>query len=118
MKINISWPDSCLIPHAKGHWRPKAAATKAARKEAHILTEMAINKGGKPVGEQFIIAVVANPPDRRRRDAFNVLASLKASLDGVADAMGVDDVNFLPGAFVWGEVGKPGSVSLIVEGVE
>jgi crossover junction endodeoxyribonuclease RusA len=31
------------------------------------------------------------PPDRRRRDLDNLIASMKAGLDGLADALGVDD---------------------------
>jgi crossover junction endodeoxyribonuclease RusA len=31
------------------------------------------------------------PPDKRRRDADNMLAAMKSGLDGLADALGVDD---------------------------
>jgi crossover junction endodeoxyribonuclease RusA len=31
------------------------------------------------------------PPDRRHRDMDNMLASCKAGLDGLSDAIGVDD---------------------------
>lgn len=34
------------------------------------------------------------PPDRRRRDMDNLLASCKGLLDGIADALGVDDSRF------------------------
>ena len=30
-EIVLPWPDAKLTPHAKGHWRPKAQATKDAR---------------------------------------------------------------------------------------
>jgi crossover junction endodeoxyribonuclease RusA len=32
-----------------------------------------------------------HPPDKRKRDLDNMLASVKSGLDGVSDAMGVDD---------------------------
>lgn len=34
------------------------------------------------------------PPDRRRRDLDNMLASAKAHLDGVSDGMKIDDSDF------------------------
>jgi len=34
------------------------------------------------------------PPDRRRRDWDNCVSSLKAAMDGVADALGVNDRRF------------------------
>jgi Holliday junction resolvase RusA-like endonuclease len=35
-------------------------------------------------------------PDRRARDRDNLLAALKPSLDGLADALGVNDAQFEP----------------------
>lgn len=35
-----------------------------------------------------------HPPDKRRRDLDNMLASIKAGVDGIADALGVDDQRF------------------------
>ncbi|MDC0657068.1 hypothetical protein N6L27_03565 [Leisingera sp. SS27] len=37
------------------------------------------------------VAIRFCPPDERRRDLDNMLASLKSGLDGVADATGQDD---------------------------
>ena len=36
-----------------------------------------------------------HPPDKRKRDVDNVIASLKALIDGLADAWGIDDSEFL-----------------------
>jgi hypothetical protein len=52
-------------------------------------------------------------PDKRMRDADNCLAAAKAALDGLADALQVNDRNFQP-IVVYRELGaKPGK--LIVE---
>jgi crossover junction endodeoxyribonuclease RusA len=40
------------------------------------------------------VKVTFHPPDNRRRDTDNMLASCKASLDGLALAMGVDDADW------------------------
>ena len=37
------------------------------------------------------VAITFLPPDRRRRDLDNCLASFKAGIDGLADVLGVDD---------------------------
>ena len=42
------------------------------------------------------IEITFYPPDRRHRDADNMVASIKAGLDGLADALKVNDRQFLP----------------------
>ncbi|MBN9569001.1 MAG: endonuclease [Alphaproteobacteria bacterium] len=37
------------------------------------------------------VRITFHPPDRRHRDTDNMLASIKAGLDGVADVIGIDD---------------------------
>lgn len=46
--------------------------------------------------QQRKIRLLFSPPDKRRRDIDNMLASMKASLDGIALAIGCDDVEFCP----------------------
>ena len=46
--------------------------------------------------QQRKIRLLFSPPDKRRRDVDNMLASMKASLDGIALAIGCDDVEFCP----------------------
>jgi hypothetical protein len=40
------------------------------------------------------VSIIARPKDNRARDEDNLQASLKAALDGVAAALGVDDSRF------------------------
>lgn len=37
------------------------------------------------------LRICFHPPDKRRRDLDNMLASIKSGLDGISDAIGVDD---------------------------
>ena len=48
------------------------------------------------------ITVTFYPPDKRHRDADNMVASIKAGLDGVADGLKINDKQFLP-TFVFSE---------------
>ena len=45
----------------------------------------------------------------------NAIASMKHALDGLADAMRVDDRRFHL-AFAWGDVCKPGRVEIAIGG--
>jgi crossover junction endodeoxyribonuclease RusA len=40
------------------------------------------------------VDITFHPPDKRKRDLDNCLASFKAGLDGIADALGVNDCQF------------------------
>lgn len=113
--IRLPWPDKRLAPHAKGHWRPKHAATKVARQAAFVLARAQGIKNPMPDAR---ITMTYYPPDKRCRDAHNMPAMLKASIDGLADAMGCDDVAFqvtYPTAFA--DPIKGGAVLMEVEPV-
>lgn len=90
VKVVIAWPDKRLTPHAKGGWSKKYKATKAAKHEAWAL---ALEAGVRPDPEALIF-VTYHPPDRLLRDAQNMPGRLKAAIDGIALAMGVDDIGF------------------------
>lgn len=89
MQVTLPWPDSKLIPHARGHWAPKARATKMARE---LAAWKAKENGARPIeADKLDVKITLNPPDRRRRDRANSEAACKALIDGVADVVGVDD---------------------------
>lgn len=90
--IILAWPDKVLNPNWKGHWAIKSKATKAAREAAGWAT---ISSGDKVYGNGSIyLHVYFYPPDKRRRDSTNMVASLKAAFDGIADGLGVNDIRF------------------------
>lgn len=89
--ILLPWPSSRLNQHAKGHWRAKAAATKAYRRDAFCLAKEA----KVALAPEASLTFTYHPPDRRRRDVHNMPGMLKAAIDGIADAMGCDDNRFL-----------------------
>lgn len=89
--IRLPWPDSRLSTHAKGHWRPKAKATKAARGAACTVARAT---GLRAAMDRPTLEFTFYPPDRRRRDLHNMQGMCKAYIDGIADAMGMDDHGF------------------------
>jgi crossover junction endodeoxyribonuclease RusA len=90
--VTVSWPARPLWQNWRGHWSKRVASTKLARSEAQIVTLAA--KPGKLTAPVRIIVRVY-PPSRRRMDMANVIGALKASIDGIADALGIDDSQFL-----------------------
>lgn len=117
MKIFLPWPDAKLNPNrSKGvHWASTSSLRKQAKNEAFWLTRgallqnMLIRKESWVDGE-FSLSITFVQPDKRARDRDNLLAALKPSLDGVADALGINDSQFDPITIRREYGSKPGSV--------
>lgn len=99
MIVTLSYPDKVLNPNARAHWAAIARAKKAARENASWATISAAgskaNLAPYAAHERLAVAVKFYPADNRRRDMDNALASLKAALDGISDALGLDDSRFV-----------------------
>ncbi len=65
--------------------------------------------GDIPVRVRFV------PPDRRS-DRVNFANRMKPYFDGIADALGVNDVRFLP-SYEFAEPEKPGRVEVVLCGL-
>lgn len=87
--IELPWPDKRLSPNARVHWAELAKVKKKARIDG---AKAALAGGARKLrGDGVSVRLRFHPPDNRRRDTDNMLASCKAALDGVADAMLTDD---------------------------
>lgn len=109
--IVLPFPPSSLSGHAKGHWRAKAEVTRKHRNWARLAT-MDAKVRGVPEAGDIKVHVRFVPPDRRG-DRTNFVNRLKPYLDGVADALGVNDARFLP-SYEFAEPEKPGRVELTI----
>lgn len=100
MIVTLPWPNGTLHPNARAHRMVKARHTRQARHTARILCfEAGLRKLDVP---GVTVALTLHPPDRRRRDLPDAISALKASIDGIADAIGIDDSRFrwrMPEAF-------------------
>ena len=89
----LPWPPKELSPNARVHRMAKAKAAKAYRHACWALTKEArITLKRTPVS----IRVTFVPPTKQARDLDNCLAAIKSGLDGVADALKVNDKDFRP----------------------
>ena len=93
--ITLPWPNKALSPTTRTHWSTLAKAKAAYRANCGWLTKLACVGSAKfQLEAPLPVAVTFNPPDNRRRDTDNMLASVKSGLDGVADVIGVDDCHW------------------------
>ena len=93
MRIVVGYPVKELWPNGRPHHMAKHRATKKARTEAAWLALSA----DKPVlgdGPIPVRLTVHAKPHGPLPDRDNCSAAIKAHLDGIADALGINDRNF------------------------
>lgn len=116
MRIELDFPPACLFPNrAKGtHWTVTHKAKTLYRDNSAWLTKGQL-KGWTPTERDIKLTVTFVMPDKRLRDTDNCLAAAKAGLDGMAEALGVNDRQFQP-VVIFREYGtKPGKMIVDVE---
>jgi crossover junction endodeoxyribonuclease RusA len=84
--IYMEMPHRFLSPNSRCHWAQKSMAKKHQRISAHIYIRQELGPLPEPKWKTANVQIVVTPPDRRRRDKDNLLASLKAAFDGAQDA--------------------------------
>lgn len=91
-EVTLPWPMKELTPNARVHWARLAKAKKSYRAACFWLAKEA--KLQAPAEGVIRIEMAFYPPCNRRRDEDNLLASMKSGLDGLADALAVNDSRF------------------------
>ena len=87
--LTFPWPPSALSPNQRQHWAQLAKAKKSYREQCWALAK---HQGAHQIiAERLDIGLEFVPPSRRKFDLDNLLARMKAGLDGLADVLGVDD---------------------------
>jgi len=115
-EIFLPWPDKRLSPNARVHWSSLARAKKAAKRTAYYTT---LEAGvGKIEADTVSVKYSFFPPDRRRRDADNMLSACKAYADGIAQAIGIDDSKWNIAIAARGAVERAGMVKVELEWAE
>lgn len=98
--IRCDLPPKECSPNWRGHWAQRFKATKQARHAARILTVDARNRAYREwapadyAHRRLKVSLTFVLPDNRKRDDDNLVASVKALLDGCADGLGVNDNQF------------------------
>ncbi len=84
--VSIPWPDKALHPNS----RKKHLHATSIRKR-YKATCWALAKNAKLDPSLPHLDITFFPPDKRRRDLDGMLGAIKYGLDGIAEAMVVDD---------------------------
>lgn len=93
IKIILPFPAAKLNPNRRsGHsWQVTAAEKVEAWQAGKIATLEALNGKRPAIAAPVKFSITFFCPNRRRRDLDNLLASLKPSLDGICNAVDIDD---------------------------
>lgn len=88
--VTMPWPADGLHPNDRVHYQAKARAVRQARQQARLLAARAgVRESGCTQ-----VHLVFMPPISRKRDEDGMEAACKSMLDGIADALGIDDHEF------------------------
>jgi crossover junction endodeoxyribonuclease RusA len=113
--LELPWPDKALSPNARPHWARLAAARRYAHTEGLVATKQAL--AGRaytpPDSGPITVALTFCPKVARVRDRDNFQAACKAYLDGIAQALGVNDSRFYV-VSDWGEKRRGGAVVVTI----
>jgi crossover junction endodeoxyribonuclease RusA len=84
--ITLPIPARKLSPNARVHWAERANLTRHARAVAHLAALHALNLRRPPGWLKARLEVKAFFKTRNFPDPDNFIASLKSSIDGIADS--------------------------------
>ena len=113
MLLFLPWPKPALSPNARTHWALKSRVAKGYKSTCHWTAKEAKAHLLQYPDGPLKVEITFHPPNKRKRDLDNLVASFKSGQDGVADAMGVDDARFIP-TYSIGDVVEGGSLSFSV----
>lgn len=89
MNVTLPWPPAAMKPNARAHWAIKA---RAAKSHKHACQVICMGQGIRALGwPAMAVTLEFCPPTARRADLDNMLSAMKAGLDGLSAASGVDD---------------------------
>jgi crossover junction endodeoxyribonuclease RusA len=93
--ITLPWPPKELSPNARVHYHTRASHARSYRESAYWLTKASsLTSPDNDDPRDVVVRLDFHPPDARKRDLDNMLASIKSGLDGIADALEVNDQRF------------------------
>ena len=115
MIVAFPFPHPSLFPNRKNgtHWTKTKAIKTEAREDAVEATKQAM-QSDKTWGDTIPLSIVFVAPDCRHRDLDNCLAAAKSQLDGMADALGVNDKRFRPILIDYVKGDAPGAMIVAV----
>tara|TARA_Y100001980_G_C14251154_1_gene96160 strand:- start:41 stop:472 length:432 start_codon:yes stop_codon:yes gene_type:complete len=97
IEVVLGWPPSDLSPNKRLHWTKLATAKKQYRQKCNSVAKEQLKKYKKVtenIPERLVLEMTFIPPDRRNYDRDNLVARMKSGIDGLADALKINDKRF------------------------
>ena len=95
IELVLGWPPSNLSPNARLHWAKLARAKKQYRNACFSVSKEQLKKfNTENIPEKLVLEMTFIPPDRRSYDRDNLVARMKSGIDGLADALKINDKRF------------------------
>ena len=93
IEYQLPWPPPELSPNSRIHWAKKFAAKRKYRSHCDIVV---LDQGVKTLDPEadYVLHMTFIPPDKRHYDVDNLIARMKSGLDGLCDALDIDDQRF------------------------
>jgi crossover junction endodeoxyribonuclease RusA len=115
--LTLPFPPAELNPNKRTgrHWGEAHGAKKKYMADCFILAKAALQGMQVPHGT-LALDITFVQPDKRRRDRDNLLAAMKSGLDGISQALGIDDSHFEPLTIRREYGSKPGAVKVVIIG--
>jgi len=97
IEVVLGWPPTDLSPNARKHWAVVAKAKRQYRKDCFSVSKEQLKKYREVtenIPEILVLEMTFIPPDRRSYDRDNLVARMKSGIDGLADALKINDKRF------------------------
>lgn len=105
LSFTLPFPAKALWPNGRAHWAVKSREVKSHRAWAN---RAALGLPKADPASRVSLAVMVHPKTRHPIDRDNCVAALKSYIDGIADALGVDDRTFDTPSITFAEPVKGG----------
>lgn len=117
--ITLPWPVKKLWQNRRFHWVLVARAKQVQRYMARALMNEAKRDLAKFNPCRYELDFDFHQPNAIKRDLQNMPATQKAAIDGIADALGVDDSEFIiRWPTEWADLDRPlGSVTVTIRAI-
>ena len=111
-EYDFPWFPQELSPNARANRYAKNETFQWYKQQCFYMAQGATPNASSI--HKYAIEVMFYPPCGRKRDLDNCYAAIKAGLDGLAMAIGVDDSQFRPVTLDFGEKEKGGRINVKV----
>lgn len=111
LTLRLPWPPKDLSPNGRVHWAKLAKAKRLYRQTCWAeVASLSAELRQLPEGKSFDLLLRFLPPNRRSYDRDNLASRMKSGIDGVCQALGIDDSRFRR---VTSETGAPVKMGLV-----